>query len=90
MNLRRLGFASVLLCLANIAAHAQAAAEYALKSAGSAVAGNGGSAIAGCRVDSTLLPCLSRSYPRATTMTAVVISVLFWRWLTARGRYGTR
>jgi hypothetical protein len=66
---------------------AQAAVEYALKSAGSAVAASGGSAIAGCKVDSTLLSCISHSYPRTTIVAVVVATLLFLRWLAGGARF---
>lgn len=60
---------------------AQAAVEYAMKSAGSAVSASGSAAIAGCKVDSVLLTCLSHSYPRTMIFAAVVICVIIMRWL---------
>jgi hypothetical protein len=66
---------------------AQAAVEYALKSAGSAVAASGGSAIAGCKVDSTLPSCLSHAYPRTTMVVVVVAALLFLRWLAGGARF---
>jgi hypothetical protein len=66
---------------------AQAAVEYALKSAGSAGAASGASAIAGCKVDSALLSCLSHSYPRTTTVVAVLICLMIVRWLAIHARY---
>jgi hypothetical protein len=82
--------AALQLFVVPIAARGQAAVEYAIKSAGGAVAGSGGSAVAGCRVDSSLLSCLGRSYPRTMAVVAVVVCLLLVRWLATCGRYGTR
>jgi hypothetical protein len=68
----------------------QAAVEYALKSAQSAVNAGGNSVIAGCRVDSTLLTCLRHSYPRTTLLTVIVICLLILRWLASYTGYRTR
>jgi hypothetical protein len=63
--------------------YGQAAVEYALKSSGSAVsAGRADGVIGGCRVDSKLLTCLSRSYPKATILVIGLMTVMIVRWLT--------
>ena len=63
--------------------YGQAAVEYALKSSGSAVSASGEDAtIGGCRVDSTVMTCLSRSYPKATILVIGLITVMILRWLT--------
>jgi len=64
---------------------AQAAVEYAVKSASGAVAANAGSSIAGCKVDAALLSCLDHSYPRMMIVIAVVVCVLIVRWLAIPG-----
>ena len=70
---------------------AQAALEYGLTSAGSAVAAGGGSAmIAGCRVDSALLTCLNHFYPGTTILIMVAVCLIIIRWLAGRARYRTR
>jgi hypothetical protein len=64
---------------------AQAAVEYGLRSAGSAVSATGGVAmIAGCRVDSALLTCLNHSYPATMLLIAGVICLIMARWLFGR------
>jgi hypothetical protein len=87
MSLRLLLFVVLPILALPIVLRAQAAVEYALKSGGSAVAGSGVSAIAGCRVDPALLSCLSHSYPRTMTVIAVVICLLIVRWSASRSRY---
>jgi len=63
--------------------HGQTAVEYALKSSGSAVSGHAADAtVGGCKVDSTLLTCLSRSYPKIMIMVAGLLAVLIMRQLT--------
>jgi len=62
--------------------HAQAAAEYALKSSGSAVSGVANGSIGGCRVDSALFTCLSRSYPKTTIVVIALLTLMILRWLT--------
>ena len=63
--------------------YGQAAVEYALKSSGSAVPASGaGAIIGGCRVDSTLLTCLSHAYPKTTIIVVVLLAVMFLRQLT--------
>ena len=66
---------------------AQAAVEYALKSGGSTVSSGSASKIAGCKVDSDLLMCLSQSYPRMSILSAVVILLLIARWLYRHAGY---
>ena len=75
---------SILAALAcAIVGYGQAAVEYALKSAGSAASASGaGAAIGVCRVDSALLKCLSRSYPKTTIIVIGLLTVLIWRRLT--------
>jgi hypothetical protein len=87
MTLRRLRFVALPFVAVPGILRAQAAVEYALKSAGSAVAASGGSAVAGCKVDSALLSCLSHSYPRTTIPVAVVICLLIVRWLAVHAEY---
>jgi len=70
-----------------ITLRAQAAVEYGLKTAGSALSSGGGTAIAGCNVDSTLLTCLSHSYPQTAIILAVVICLLIARWLYGQMGY---
>ena len=64
----------------------QAAVEYALKSAGSAIEAGGASAIAGCAVNSALLSCLSHAYPRTAILVAVAGCLLIGRWLIRPAR----
>ena len=74
-----LGILAALACAT--VGYSQAAVEFALRSSGSAVSGSGApAAIGGCRVDSTLLTCLSRSYPRATIVVVglVIVIILWW------------
>lgn len=60
----------------------QTAVEYALKSSGSAVSASGQHAsIGACRVDSTLLACLSRSYPKITIIVIGLLVLAILRWL---------
>ena len=66
---------------------AQAAIEYGLKTANSAVSSGGGTTIAGCNVDSALLTCLSHSYPQTALIFAVVICLLIGRWLYGQMGY---
>ena len=63
-------------------AYGQAAGEYALKSSEGAVSASGTGTIGGCRVDSTLLTCLSHSYPKTTIVVIGLLAVLILRWLT--------
>jgi hypothetical protein len=59
-----------------IAACAQAAVEYAAKSATGAVSGSGTSAHLGaCRVDSTLVPCIRQFYPVAFYVAVAAVCV---------------
>ena len=87
MSLRLLRFLVLQLLIVPIVLRAQAATEYALKSAGSAVTGSGSSAIAGCKTDSSLLSCLTHCYPRTTIVVAVVTCLLIVRWLAGVARY---
>ena len=70
---------------------AQAAAEYALRSAGSAAAAgapavDSGAYIAGCSVNSTLFTCLNHSYPRGTIVVAALLFVFILRWFSGFSR----
>ena len=69
---------------------AQAAVEYALKSAGSATAVSGNATLAGCRMDSALPTCLSHAYPQTTILIVVVVCLLIIRWLAGQAGYKTR
>ena len=74
-------------------AHAQAAVEYAMKSAGSGLSQSAAdSRIGVCRVDSTLLSCLGQSYPRIVVAAGGGAlhrsSVSFARWPAARNEAG--
>ena len=61
----------------------QAAAEYAMKSSGSALsAGGGHGSIGACRVDATLLTCLSHSYPKTTIAVIALVALVIMRQLT--------
>ena len=65
------------------AGYCQAAVEYSLKSSGSAVSASGAHATIGaCRVDSTLLTCLSHSYPKTTIIVIGLLAVMIMRQLT--------
>ena len=66
--------------------HAQAAAEYALRSSGNAVSTGTNTTIGGCRVDSALFACLGRSYPKTTIAVIVLLTLLILRWLTRAHR----
>lgn len=88
MALRPFRFVVVPLLVLPVVLRGQAAVEYALKSAGSAAAAGGGSAIAGCQVNSTLLSCLGHSYPRTAILIGVVIGLLILRWLARPKGYG--
>jgi len=67
----------------------QAGIEYALKT-GSSVAAPGGSAIAGCPVDSALLSCLGHAYPRAAIVGGIVVLSLILRWLAGSAAFRAR
>jgi hypothetical protein len=69
---------------------AQAAAEYGLKSTGSVISSSTAPAIAGCRVDSNLISCLSNSYPRTSIVLAIAVGILILRWLLVQAGYRTR
>lgn len=79
--------AGVLAALASATAlSAQAAVEYALQSSRGAVSAVGGdAAIGGCKVDSALLACLGRLYPK-TMIVATVLLALFIYGLARRRR----
>ena len=63
--------------------YGQAAVEYALKSSGSAVSTSGADAtIGGCRVDSSVMTCLSRSYPKTMVVVIGLLTLMILRWLT--------
>ncbi len=63
-------------------AYGQAAAEYALQSSRGAVSAAGEDAsIGGCTIGSTLLTCLSRSYPRTTILVVGLLAVIVWLWV---------
>lgn len=62
-------------------AFSQAAVEYALQSSGGALSASGGASIGGCSVNSTLLACLTRSYPKATIVVIGALTLLILRWL---------
>ena len=68
-------------CLCSVtlvtAAHAQAAVEYAAKSATGAVSGAASSPHLGaCPLDSTLVPCLRQFYPATFYAAVAIICVL--------------
>jgi hypothetical protein len=70
------------------ALRAQAAVEYAAKTAGGALTGQGQAAgIAGCRIDSNVLSCLAHSYPRAVTATVVGLCLLVFFKLVSGSRH---
>ncbi len=73
-----LGLLAALACAT--VGYSQAAAEYALRSSGSA-ASAGGAHIGGCKLDSTVVTCLSRAYPKATIIVVVLLTLLTLRWL---------
>ncbi len=78
----RLAVAILVVLSCATVGYSQAAVEYALKSAGSAVSGSGtGAAIGGCRVDSTVLTCLSRSYPKTFIIVIGILVVILLWWL---------
>jgi hypothetical protein len=80
--LSRLALGTLAVARCATVAYGQAAVEYALKSSGSAVSGSGAPAtMGGCRVDSTLLTCLSRSYPTTTIIVAGLLAVMILWWL---------
>jgi hypothetical protein len=58
-------------------AQAQAAVEYAAKSATGALSGDGsGMHLGACRLDSTVIHCVKQFYPRMFYVAIVVICVL--------------
>jgi hypothetical protein len=87
-RLVRLGTLTVFALPVNLLA--QAVVEYALKSAGSAVSASSGPAFAGCTMNSSLLTCLSDTYPRAMIACEVVIGLFILRWLAGYIGHGTR
>jgi hypothetical protein len=67
--------------------YGQAAVEYALKSGGSAVSASRADAgIGGCKVDSTVMTCLGRSYPKTTIAVIGLLTLMILRWLTRANR----
>ena len=62
---------------------AQSVLEYAEKASGSAV-DSGTNSIGGCAIDSGVVTCLSRVYPRTAVVTGIVIALLFMRLVTRR------
>jgi hypothetical protein len=63
--------------------YGQAAAEYALKSSAGALSANGTAAgIGGCKVDTTVLTCLSHSYPKSTIVVIALVVLLIMRRLS--------
>lgn len=58
--------------------HAQAAVEYAAKSATSALSGGGSSAHLGaCQIDSTLIPCIKQFYPMRFFVVVAALCLFF-------------
>ena len=84
---RLLRFAVLYIFALPITLLAQAAVEYALKSAGSATGVSGNATLAGCRMDSALQTCLSHAYPQTTILIVVVFCLLIVRWLAGHARY---
>jgi hypothetical protein len=80
-------FAALYIFALPIALLAQAAVEYALKSAGSAAAVSSNATVAGCRMDSAVLTCLSHVYPQTTILIVVVVCLLIVRWLAGHIGY---
>ena len=81
------GFAALYLFALPITLLAQGAVEYALKSAGSTAAVSNNATVAGCRMDSAVLTCLSHVYPQTTILIVVVVCLLIVRWLAGHARY---
>jgi hypothetical protein len=74
------------LALAN-AAYAQAAVEYAAKSASGALSGSGSDVHLGaCRIDSTLITCVRQFYPVMFQVVIVAICVFAATLLFRTGR----
>ncbi len=70
------------------AAHAQAAVEYAAKSATSGLSGGARQAHLGvCPLDSTLVPCVKQFYPVTFYVGATVICVLLWALMRPKRRF---
>ena len=84
-----LGLALALLVLP-LGLFAQAVVEYALQSGSSALSHIGDSAIGGCNIDSGLVRCLGRTYPRAAIAVVVVLGLLMVRWLAGATRSKAR
>ena len=80
-------FAALYLFALPMTLLAQAAVEYALKSAESATGVSGNATLAGCRMDSALLTCLRHAYPQTTILIVVVVCLLIVRWLAGHARY---
>jgi len=79
-NLSR--FAALPLLAFPLSLLGQAGIEYALKSGGTPPGtANGAAVIAGCRVDSTLLTCLTDSYPQGTLAAGAAMVILAVRWM---------
>jgi hypothetical protein len=62
---------------------AQSVLEYAEKATGSG-ANTGTNSIGGCAMDSGVITCLSRLYPRTALVTGIVIALLFLRFVMRR------
>lgn len=88
--LRSIGFVAFSLFALPGALLAQAAVEYALKSGSSVVSHIEGSRVAGCKVDSSLVVCLSRSYPMAAVLIGATICVFIVRRIVRLTGYRTR
>ena len=84
---RLLRFAVLYIFALPITLLAQAAVEYALKSAGSAPPVSSNATVAGCRMDSAVLTCLSHVYPQTTILIVVVVCLLIVRWLAGHARH---
>jgi len=86
MSLPRMALRCLCAIAFAISLHAQAAAEYAARSAGTAL----GNAAAGihllgvCPLDSALVPCVHRHYPAAFYVALVAICFLFGKLLFPR------
>ena len=69
-------------------AHAQAAVEYAAKSATSALSGGARQAHLGvCPLDRTLVPCVKQFYPVTFYVAAGIICVLLWALMYPKRRF---
>ncbi len=77
----RLGGAILIALVCSTAGYGQAVAEYALQTAGSTLSGSGGPiTVGGCRIDSTVLRCLSQSHPETSIAVAVGLVVVMMIW----------